>query len=107
MPKGYVYCISNKINSHQYVGKTIRNIQERFLEHCKDSQKEKCENRPLYQAMRKYGIENFYVFLLEETEISNLEEREQFWINELDTYKNGYNATRGGDGKILYDYTLF
>jgi predicted GIY-YIG superfamily endonuclease len=48
MPKGYIYCISNKINSYQYVGKTIRNIQERFLEHCKDSQKEKCENRPLY-----------------------------------------------------------
>ena len=26
-----------------------------------------------------------------------------YWIDELDTYKNGYNATRGGDGKILID----
>lgn len=107
MIKGYIYCISNKINSHQYVGKTIRSIQERFLEHCKESKKERCENRPLYKAMRKYGIENFYVQLLEEVDISKLEEREKFWINELDTYKNGYNATYGGDGRILYDYTLF
>lgn len=107
MSKGYIYCISNKINSHQYVGKTIRNIQERFLEHCRDSQKEKCENRPLYKAMRKYGIENFYVQLLEEVDIQDLEQKEQFWIDQLDTYKNGYNATQGGDGRILYDYTLF
>ena len=26
------------------------------------------------------------------------------WIEKLDTYKNGYNATLGGDGKILFDY---
>lgn len=107
MPKGYIYCISNKINSHQYVGKTIRNINERFLEHCRDSQKERTENRPLYKAMRKYGIENFYVQLLEEVELERLDEKEKFWIKKLDTYKNGYNATIGGDGKILYDYTLF
>lgn len=107
MAKGYIYCISNKINSHKYVGKTIRNIQDRFLEHCRDSQKEKCENRPLYKAMRKYGIENFYIQLLEEVELQDLENKEQFWINKLDTYKNGYNATIGGDGKILYDYSLF
>lgn len=107
MPKGYIYCISNKINFYKYVGKTIRSIQERFSEHCRDSQKEKCENRPLYKAMRKYGIENFYVQLLEEVDIQDLEQKEQFWINQLDTYKNGYNATCGGDGKILYDYTLF
>lgn len=107
MPKGYIYCISNKINSKQYVGKTVRSIEERFLEHCKESKKQRNEKRPLYLAMKYYGVENFEVKLLEETEIQNLEKQEQFWINKLDTYKNGYNATLGGDGKILYDYTLF
>lgn len=107
MPKGYIYCISNKINSKQYVGKTIRNIEERFLEHCKDAYRERCENRPLYRAIRKYGIKAFDISLLEEVDIEDLENREQFWIDKLDTYKNGYNATIGGDGKILYDYTLF
>ena len=80
MIKGYIYCISNKINSHQYVGKTIHSIQERFLEHCKESKKERCENRPLYRAMRKYGIENFYVQLLEEVDISKLEETVSFLL---------------------------
>lgn len=34
-----------------------------------------------------------------------LSEREQYWIAELETYGvHGYNATKGGDGAILYDY---
>lgn len=56
--------------------------------------------------MRKYGIENFKVEQLEEVLIDNdLSDREIFWIKELQSYgHNGYNATKGGDGKILYDY---
>lgn len=57
--------------------------------------------------MNKYGIEHFSIKLLEECEISILEQREQFWIDELNTYHYGYNATLGGDGKLLYDYGLF
>lgn len=62
---------------------------------------------PLYFAMRKYGIENFTISCLEEVgDESTLSEREQFWIKYYDTYNNGYNATRGGDGSILYDYDM-
>lgn len=107
MITGYIYCISNDINNNKYVGKTIRSIKERFQEHCRDFRKYECEKRPLYSAMKKYGTEHFFVEQLEEVEISKLEEREQYWINKLDTYNNGYNATIGGDGKILYDYDLF
>ena len=36
---------------------------------------------------------------------NNLEKREIYWIKELGTYgKGGYNATIGGDGKLLYDH---
>ena len=102
----FIYCITNKINGKRYVGKTTQSIEERFKEHCKDSQKERCEKRPLYDAMNKYGIENFIIECLEEIEDeSTLSEREIYWINELGTYgKGGYNATKGGDGKVLYDY---
>ena len=57
--------------------------------------------------MNKYGIENFKIEEIEYLENDNeLSNREIFWIKELNTYgSNGYNATKGGDGAILYDYT--
>lgn len=103
---GYIYCITNLINSKRYIGKTTLTVQERFKQHCSDSKRERCEKRPLYDAMNKYGVENFIVEELEQIEDeTTLSEREIFWIKELETYgSKGYNATKGGDGKILYDY---
>lgn len=54
--------------------------------------------------MRKYGIEHFHIKLIEET--NNPEEREIYWIEKYQTFKNGYNATLGGDGKKYIDYSL-
>lgn len=54
--------------------------------------------------MQKYGIEHFHVELLEETD--NPEERERYWIEIKGSFKNGYNATIGGDGKRYLDYDL-
>lgn len=98
----YIYKISNLINGKNYIGKTNFSIEKRFKEHCCDAYKENENHRPLYAAMRKYGIENFVIELIEETD--NPEEREQFWIKYYNTYENGYNATKGGDGKMLFDH---
>lgn len=100
----YIYCITNNINGKRYVGKTNSSIEERFKGHIYDSFKRDCEIRPLYRAMNKYGIENFSVEQLEECHSDIASEREIYWIDKLDTYHNGYNATLGGDGKVLYDY---
>lgn len=100
----YIYQITNDINGKIYIGKTMRSIQERFREHCRDYTKRDMENRPLYRAMQKYGIEHFHIELLEETD--NPEERECFWIEEKGSFKYGYNATVGGDGKKYIDYDL-
>lgn len=105
---GKIYCISNTINDKVYIGKTTYpTIEQRFKEHCKDCKKITFEKRPLYSAMNKYGIEHFNISLVEEVELLLLEEREKYWIQQYDSYQNGYNATLGGDGKILYDYGLF
>ena len=103
---GHIYVITNLINSKTYVGKTTSTIDERWQEHCRDSKKERCEKRPLYDAFNKYGIENFKIEELEYIEDENeLSNKEIYWINELQTYgHNGYNATKGGDGKTLYDH---
>ena len=102
---GFIYTITNKINGKQYVGKTnLSDSQERWKEHLQDYKKERCEKRPLYSAMNKYGVENFVFEVIEECD--NTEEREKFWIKELNTYgSTGYNATLGGDGKAYIEYT--
>lgn len=99
-----IYKIVNDINDKIYVGKTSLTIEERFKQHKRDSAKEKIEKRPLYNAMKKYGIEHFHIELIEECNWKESDKREKYWIKYYDSYKNGYNATLGGDGKILYDY---
>ena len=101
---GFIYKISNDINSHIYIGKTILTIEERFKEHIKDSKKEEWKHRPLYRAINKYGIEHFTISLVEECNYTILSEREKYWIDFYDSYRNGYNATLGGDGSFLYNY---
>ena len=102
---GYIYCITNLINEKKYVGKTTYSITKRFQEHCRDFKKERCERRPLYDAMNKYGIENFVVKELIECPNDELDSYEKMYIEKLQTYgHNGYNATKGGDGSILFDY---
>lgn len=100
----YIYEIINDINNKSYVGKTEFSLEKRFKEHCRDSQRKSFEKRPLYSAMRKYGLEHFSIHLLEET--NNPNEREKYWIEILGTFKNGYNATKGGDGIAYVDYDL-
>ena len=106
----YIYKIVNDINGKIYIGKTSNTVEERFKEHIQDSKKKRCEKRPLYDAMNKYGIENFRIEQIEEVKNDEVaSEREQFWINQLRTYIgfidcNRYNATLGGDSKRYYDY---
>ena len=103
---GNIYKITNQINNKVYIGKTLKSIEERFLEHIRDSSRSCEEKRPLYNAFKKYGINNFTISLIEKVELDQLSSREQYWIKKYNSYSNGYNATIGGDGKQLYDYSL-
>lgn len=95
----FIYRVLNLENGKSYIGKTNNeNPYVRFNEHVKDSKKIAYKNRPLYKAMSKYGYKSFYFYVLEETDIP--EEREVFYISLYNSFgKNGYNATKGGDGK--------
>ena len=100
----YIYKITNDINEKVYIGKTHFSVEERWKQHCREFQRSRNEKRPLYAAMKKYGIEHFYVELIEET--NNPEEREKYWIEYYSSFKYGYNATTGGDGKPYIDRQL-
>lgn len=102
----YIYKITNKINGKMYIGKTIFTVEQRWKEHQKDSRRRDFEKRPLYSAIKKYGIENFSIEEVEECPIEILSEREKYWIEYYGSFKNGYNATIGGDGKQYVDYDL-
>lgn len=104
--KGKIYKIYNDVNDKIYIGKTLSTIENRFKQHCYDCTKKEYEKRPLYNAMNKYGKEFFHIELIEECEIEVLSQRECYWIEVFNTYVYGYNATKGGDGKQLYDYNL-
>lgn len=80
-----------------YVGQTIKTIEERFDEHIKTANSKKAPHFAIHRALLKYGIENFSIELVEQTE--QLNEREKFWIKELHTLYSdgGYNLTIGGE----------
>ena len=100
MVQGHIYVITNKINGKQYVGQTSRNIEDRYYEHCYD----KRSTSHIHNAIQKYGISNFTIEELETVDLTLLDEREQYWIQQLDTYKNGYNKNIGGDQSFsVYD----
>lgn len=102
-----IYLITNNVNGKMYVGKTLQpNVNKRFREHLRDSRRDKKRNRPLYAAIRKYGEGSFSVSVVEECAPGEASDREVFWINHYDTYRNGYNATLGGDGSLRLDHEL-
>ena len=98
--KGYIYQIKNNINGKIYIGQTSISIEERWRQHLRDAN---IKDYHLYRAFKKYGIENFTISILEEVS-DNINERERYWIQLLDSYNNGYNSTFGGEGSVLYDY---
>jgi group I intron endonuclease len=91
----YVYVIRNVVNGKVYVGQT-HNVAARRSSHFYAARKGL--KRPLYCAIRKYGIENFLFETLEECEEAVIDAREQYWVSQLDSCnpEKGYNLTSGG-----------
>ena len=107
MTLNYIYKIVNKINNKVYIGKTTYTIAYRWIQHISaaTSDKEKDDyNYLLHKAIRKYGVDNFIVEIVEEVEDeSKLSSREIYWISHynsciLEENSNGYNMTYGGEG---------
>lgn len=98
-----IYKIMNQINGKAYIGQSIC-IKDRWTQHKNDAKNKnsQCYDRPLYRAIRKYGIENFEFSVLEECPPEELNEKEIYWIKYYDTFnaERGYNLTPGGHQSV-------
>lgn len=94
-----IYKITNNINKKIYIGCSV-NIERRWISHKSESILEKNPqyNYSIHKAFRKYGIDNFSFEIIELTSKAKLFEREKYWIGYYDSYNNGYNETKGGEG---------
>lgn len=94
-----IYKITNQINDKAYIGQAIDIASRWSKEKSRAFQPNSHEyNKTLSKAFRKYGIENFTFEILEECDISMLDEREIYYVAFYNTYFEGYNETTGGSG---------
>lgn len=93
-----IYIIENKESKKRYVGKTtLSNPYERWKQH-QYNVKSNYNPMVISDAMFKYGIDNFTFYVIETCDDDDVNEREIYWIEKFNTYKDGYNSTFGGDG---------
>lgn len=106
--KGLIYIIRNSINDKVYIGQTTLSLEDRWKVHLKPSVSKQRGSYKIYNAMNKYGKENFYCEILEDNiPIEELNNREINYIEKFDSFKNGYNSTKGGDGRFINkDYDI-
>lgn len=102
-----IYKITNKINGKSYIGQSV-DIERRWRNHKQYYKQKECVNYKyaLYSAFRKYGIENFDFQIIEECDKDSLNDREIYWIDYYDTFKKGYNNTKGGGGSYGQSYHI-
>jgi group I intron endonuclease len=93
-----IYCFENLKNNKKYIGQT-KNIRVRIRRHINSLEKNKDDSEALQGAWNKYGESSFIVYILELCPIENLDEREIYYIKELNSHvsKMGYNIALGGN----------
>lgn len=91
-----IYKITNLINGKVYIGQS-KDIYTRYNRHHKYEYKnESRADFHLYQAFKKYGLDNFSIEVVELCPPDKLNEREIYWIKYYDSFRAGYNMTEGG-----------
>lgn len=86
-----IYSITNTITNKVYVGSAV-NIDLRWKEHLNDLRKNKHHSIKLQRAFVKYGEANFIFDVIMLCDKSELIVNEQTFIDQLESYKKGYNS---------------
>lgn len=94
-----LYQITNKLNGKHYIGKTCQGFKRRWSRHRWEAvRNSKCR---IHKAINKYGLENFEAkAILIGPSLEWINEMEIRAIKLYDSFNNGYNDTKGGDGGL-------
>jgi group I intron endonuclease len=91
-PRGIIYKITSP-SGKAYVGQTIRSFEERIRNH----QRKGSGCTAISRAIHKYGDEMKYEIIEDNIPHKQLDEREIYWIKELNSLApSGYNLNTGG-----------
>lgn len=98
----YVYGILNIKSGKFYIGKA-ENLKKRFKDHKRLAISGSNDCPKIYNAIRKYGIDNFEFLLIQsfESERDSLD-AEIYYIKFFDCIKNGYNCLEDANSRIGY-----
>ena len=93
---GSIYKITNTVNGKIYIGQTRHDVKRTRIKHHLNGK----GNKPLFDDIQKYGVENFDFTILHDGIIPELlDNYEQVEIEQHACVSpNGYNLTRGGSG---------
>ena len=105
MRKGIIYVYFNRTKYEKdgiekyYVGQTVGTMEQRAGKDGKNYYwaDPNC-NTKFAKGIRKWGWNAFEGRVLEEVYEEDLNELEKFYIEQFDSFKNGYNSTIGGEG---------
>lgn len=102
-----VYKATSKTTGKVYVGITTNTLDYRKNQH-ERAAFEGRKNYHFYNAIQKYGFDDFIFEIIEDDipDIKTLQDREVYWIKFYNSYEEGYNSTRGGEGAIIRDDEL-
>jgi len=96
-----IYKATNNQNNKSYIGLTTRSLHQRKLEHLQHARANK-RQYSIYHAIRKYGENSFTWEVINQTTDKNkLQELEKYYIKKYNTFYDGYNQTKGGEGGEL------
>jgi group I intron endonuclease len=102
-----IYKATNKINGKSYIGFDSA-WPNRMNNHKHNASNKKHFKYALYNAIRKYGWDNFEWEVVYQSKDRDyiLKEMETHFIKEYNTFgNNGYNMTMGGEGAFGYKHT--
>ena len=100
-----IYKITNKVNGKIYIGQTVQKLKDRWANHKSDARNS--GKTPLYKSMRKYGIDNFSIEIIDYAQdLDSLNLLEQEYIKVADCLvPKGYNLLPGGENHRHHEVT--